>query len=94
MKAAGELFAEVIQMFIQIYGPMHVDIANCYRYVARIYYLLNEPFLALTNQYKAALIFERVLGVDHPETVSAYINLALHCHNNKQTAAALRLLYR
>ena len=28
---AQELLGEAIHMSLQIYGPMHVDIANCYR---------------------------------------------------------------
>eukprot|EP00731_Ephydatia_muelleri_P023618 Em0015g1201a len=40
------------------------------------------------------LIMERVMGVDHSSTVAAYINLALYCHDAKQTGVALRLLYR
>ena len=65
-----------------------------YRQAAKVSQLLGEPVNALSNQHKATLIFERVLGVDHPDTLAAYINLALYCHNTKQTAAALRLLYR
>ena len=116
-------------MFVQVYGPMHLDTANCYRsvhsmqwnlwtysdsllsslphisslllllllsprHLARIEYMLNDMPKALSNQHKATLILERVLGVDHPETITAYINLALHSHANSQPAVALRLLYR
>lgn len=103
-------------MFVQVYGPMHADIANCYRsglltcgsqcsdftcmwficlrHMARIEYMLGEPVNALSNQHKATLILERVMGVDHPDTIAAYINLALYCHASGQSAAALRLLYR
>ena len=55
---------------------------------------MGDPLNALSHQHKATLVYERVLGVDHPETLAAYINLALYCHHTKQTAAALRLLYR
>ena len=94
LKSALELFEDSLQMFVQIYGPIHVDIANCYRHLARLNYILNNPVNALAYQHKATLVFERVLGVDHPETLSAYVNLALYCHNTNQTATALRLLYR
>lgn len=67
---------------------------SLYRQAAKVSQLLGEPVNALSNQHKATLIFERVLGVDHPDTLAAYISLALYCHNTKQTAAALRLLYR
>ena len=50
--------------------------------------------VALSFQHKAVLVYERVLGVDHPETLSSYINLAIYCHNTSQTSVALRLMYR
>jgi len=64
------------------------------RHMARIEYVLNSPVKALANQHKATLILERVLGVDHYETISAYINLALYCHTAGQSLPALRFLYR
>ena len=30
-------------------------------------------------QHKAVMIFERVLGVDHPDTLAAYVSDGLHC---------------
>ena len=33
LHVAHELFASCLQMFVQVYGPMHLDTANCYRYV-------------------------------------------------------------
>lgn len=64
------------------------------RHMARIEYMLSEPVNALSNQHKATLILERVLGVDHPDTIASYINLALYCHASNQSVSALRLLYR
>ena len=34
IQVALEMFSEALQVFIQVYGPLHVDIANCYRYAA------------------------------------------------------------
>lgn len=65
-----------------------------FRHLARIEYILNDVTNAFNNQHKATLILERVLGVDHPETITAYINLALHSNASNQPATALRLLYR
>ena len=30
LKKALEMFTEALQLFNQVYGPMHMDIANCY----------------------------------------------------------------
>ena len=62
--------------------------------MAKIHYVVGEPLIALSYQHKAVLVYERVLGVDHHETLTSYINLAIYCHNTNQTAIALRLMYR
>ena len=94
VRLAHDFLLEALQLFIRIYGPMHLDIANCYRSMAKVCYILGDTPLALGYQHKATLIMERVMGVDHPNTVATYINLALYCHDAKQTGVALRLLYR
>lgn len=33
VSKALEMFMEALQLFNQVYGPMHLDIANCYLYV-------------------------------------------------------------
>jgi protein TIF31 len=93
-RTAHDLYMEALQMFIQIYGPLHITVANCYRQVAKINYMVGEVGVALSFQHKAVLVYERVLGVDHPETLTSYINLAIYCHNTDQTSVALRLMYR
>ena len=62
--------------------------------MAKINYMVGEAAVALSFQHKAVLVYERVLGVDHPETLTSYINLAIYCHNTNQTSVALRLMYR
>ena len=37
--------------------------------------LLLFMLQAMCFQHKAAMIFERVLGVDHPDTVAAYVSV-------------------
>ena len=32
-STAHDLYMEALQMFIQIYGPLNINVANCYRYV-------------------------------------------------------------
>ena len=56
--------------------------------------MVGEAVVAISYQQKAVLIYERVLGVDHTDTVASYINLAIYCHNSGQTSVALRLMYR
>ena len=34
-RTAHDLYMDALQMFIQIYGPLHLNVANCYRSVER-----------------------------------------------------------
>ncbi|KTG46450.1 hypothetical protein cypCar_00001119 [Cyprinus carpio] len=49
---------------------------------------------ALSNQQKAVLMSERVLGIEHPNTIQEYMHLALYCFANGHLSTALKLLYR
>ncbi|XP_065893246.1 clustered mitochondria protein homolog [Dysidea avara] len=91
---AHEMTSQAMGIYSQVFGPLHSDITNCYRLMARIHFLANESVPAMCFQHKAVMVFERVLGVDHPDTVSAYVNLALYCHHCDQTQVALRVMYR
>lgn len=41
---------------------MHLEIATCYRSIARLQYIAGEYAEAVSNQQKALIMFERVLG--------------------------------
>ncbi|XP_031550707.1 clustered mitochondria protein homolog [Actinia tenebrosa] len=91
---AHELMVEALNLFHQVYGPLHPDIATCYRTIARLHYLAEDAVQSVAYQKKAVLVCERVLGVDHPDTIIAYVHLALYCHNAGMVSLALKLMYR
>ncbi|EDO49938.1 predicted protein, partial [Nematostella vectensis] len=91
---AHELMLESLNLFHQVYGPLHPDIATCYRAIARVHYLADDAAQAVGYQKKAVLVCERVLGVDHPETIIAFVHLALYCHSAGLASVALKLMYR
>lgn len=91
---AHELMVEALNLFHQVYGPLHADIATCYRAIARLHYLAEDAVQAVSYQKKAVIVCERVFGVDHPDTVIAYVHLALYCHNAGLASVALKLMYR
>lgn len=85
------------------YGPMHPSVARCNHTIAFVMLnVLKEPPSAVSYQEKATVILERVLGMDHPETITAYIQLgqyyelagegtkarALLCHARKLCSLA------
>lgn len=91
---AHELMIEALNMFNQVYGPLHPDIVICYRSIARIHYLADDAVQAVAFQKKAVIVAERVFGIDHPETLVAYVHLALYCYHAGLVGASLKLMYR
>ena len=71
---AHELMIEALNMFNQVYGPLHPEIVVCYRAIARIHYLADDAGQAVAYQKKAAIVAERVYGIDHPETLVSYVS--------------------
>ncbi|XP_047142254.1 clustered mitochondria protein homolog isoform X1 [Hydra vulgaris] len=91
---AHELMVEALNMFNQVYGPLHEDIVVCYRAIARIHYLADDAPQAVSFQKKAVIVAERIFGIDHPETLVAYVHLALYCYHAGLANASLKLMYR
>ncbi|KAM9853418.1 clustered mitochondria protein homolog isoform 1-T1 [Aulostomus maculatus] len=94
LKEGCELINEALNLFNNVYGAMHVEICACLRLLARLNYIMGDHAEALSNQQKAVLMSERVLGIEHPNTIQEYMHLALYCFVNGQLSTALRLLYR
>ncbi|KAK3555770.1 hypothetical protein QTP86_028946 [Hemibagrus guttatus] len=94
LKEGCELISQALGLFTNVYGALHQDVCVCLRLLGRIYYILGDYAEALSHQQKAVLISERVLGIDHPNTIQEYKHLGLYCFADGQTSTALRLLYR
>ncbi|XP_053363276.1 clustered mitochondria protein homolog isoform X2 [Clarias gariepinus] len=94
LKEGCELINEALNLFNNVYGAMHVEICACLRLLARLNYIIGDHLEALSNQQKAVLMSERVLGIEHPNTIQEYMHLALYCFANGQLSTALKLLYR
>ncbi|KAM9320299.1 clustered mitochondria protein homolog [Gastrophryne carolinensis] len=94
LKEGCELINEALNLFNNVYGAMHVEICACLRLLARLNYIMGDYTEALSNQQKAVLMSERILGIEHPSTVQEYMHLALYCFANNQLSTALNLLYR
>ncbi|XP_066552152.1 clustered mitochondria protein homolog isoform X2 [Amia ocellicauda] len=94
LKEGCELINEALNLFNNVYGAMHVEICACLRLLARLNYIMGDYPEALSNQQKAVLMSERVLGIEHPSTIQEYMHLALYCFANGQLSTALKLLYR
>ncbi|KAI8739324.1 clustered mitochondria protein [Biomphalaria glabrata] len=94
LREGYELISEALNLLNNVYGAMHPEIAACLRLLARLNYILGEFGEAMSYQQRAVFMSERVLGVDHPNTITEYAHLALYCFANSQVTSALRLMYR
>ncbi|GFS12676.1 clustered mitochondria protein homolog [Elysia marginata] len=94
LREGYELISEALNLLNNVYGAMHPEIAACLRLLARLNYIMGEFGEAMSYQQRAVLMSERVMGIDHPNTITEYAHLALYCFANSQVTSALRLMYR
>uniref|UniRef100_A0A1X7SF92 CLU central domain-containing protein n=1 Tax=Amphimedon queenslandica TaxID=400682 RepID=A0A1X7SF92_AMPQE len=45
IEVALDYLSEAVQLFAQVFGPLHVNIANCYKVIARIHHALGDSKL-------------------------------------------------
>lgn len=89
-----DYISEALNLFNSVYGPLHPDIVQCLRLLARINYVLGDYSEACSYQQKAVLMSEKVNGIDHSQTITEYNFLALYSFANSQISASLKFLYR
>lgn len=94
LDVAYELLTEALAIFHQVYGPIHVDTANCYSNLAMVIFHAKDEAQAIDYQQKAVIIYERVLGLDHFDTAHAYSTLALFYHSEGKIEQALIFMKR
>jgi len=94
LREGFELISEAHNLLNNVYGPMHPEISMCLRLLARLHYIMGDYQEALFTQHKAVMMSERVLGVDHPQTATEYIHMALYSFANGHSSNASKLLCR
>uniref|UniRef100_A0A672RRN4 Clustered mitochondria protein homolog n=1 Tax=Sinocyclocheilus grahami TaxID=75366 RepID=A0A672RRN4_SINGR len=94
LQEGCELISQALGLFTNVYGALHQDVCICLWLLGRIHYILGDYAEALSHQQRAVLISERVLGIEHPNTIQEYKHLGLYCFAGGQSVTALRLLYR
>ena len=67
---------------------LHPEVARVYHTLSNLLFNLDDKAAALELAHKAVIVSERTLGIDHTDTVLAYLNLALfeHATGNGKTA--------
>uniref|UniRef100_A0A1X7SR67 Kinesin light chain n=1 Tax=Amphimedon queenslandica TaxID=400682 RepID=A0A1X7SR67_AMPQE len=74
IEVALDYLSEAVQLFAQVFGPLHVNIANCYKVIARIHHALGDSKLSISFQHKTVIMYERQLGVENSSSISAYVS--------------------
>ncbi|MGH0162817.1 UNVERIFIED_CONTAM: hypothetical protein FKN15_043940 [Acipenser sinensis] len=93
LKEGCELINEALNLFNNVYGAMHVELCACLRLLARLNYIMGDYSEALSNQQKAVLMSERVLGIEHPNTIQEYVSglLFTFCSTGALLVLSVRL---
>ncbi|XP_040007417.1 clustered mitochondria protein homolog isoform X2 [Xiphias gladius] len=94
LRDGYELISQALTLFSSVCGVLHEDVCMCLRLLGRLSYILGEYADALSHQEKAVMSSERLLGIDHPQTIQDYTYLALYCFAGGQHSTSLHLLYR
>lgn len=94
LREGYDYITEALNLFNNVYGPLHSDIVQCLRLLGRINYVLCDYQEACSFQQKAVLMSEKVNGIDHPHTINEYNFLALYSFANSQITTSLKFLYR
>lgn len=74
LREGYELISEALNLLNNVYGAMHPEIAACCRLLARLNYIMGDYGEAMSYEQRAVLMSERVLGIDHPNTITEYVS--------------------
>ena len=80
LREGYELISEALNHLNNVYGAMHPEIAACCRLLARLNYIMGDYGEAMSYEQRAVLMSERVLGIDHPNTITEYVSIACYTH--------------
>uniref|UniRef100_A0A6Q2YP14 Clu domain-containing protein n=1 Tax=Esox lucius TaxID=8010 RepID=A0A6Q2YP14_ESOLU len=94
LKEGYELISQALTLFSSVCGVLHQDVCVCLRLLGRLCYIMGDYREALSHQEKAVLLSERVLGIEHHQTIEEYTHLSLYCFAGGQPTTSLHLLYR
>ncbi|KAJ3139700.1 Intracellular distribution of mitochondria [Physocladia obscura] len=74
-QVAQEIMTEALNIFEQVFGPVHQDAARVQRQLAVMHHENGEYEICKLYQRRALLISERLSGFDDPDTLQQYLNL-------------------
>lgn len=85
------LLSELVSFYQQIYGSVHLETTAFYSTLAQIYTECNMNVEASIVARKAAILYERLTGVDSYETINSYSKASFYDSMNKDHLSAIKL---
>lgn len=85
------LMSELVTFYQQIYGSVHLETTGFYSTLAQIYTECNMNVEASIVARKAAVMFERLTGIDSYETINSYSKASFYDSMNKDHLSAIKL---
>ncbi|KAL2502424.1 Tetratricopeptide repeat (TPR)-like superfamily protein [Forsythia ovata] len=87
------LCQKALSRLVSVCGPYHRMTAGAYSLLAVVLYHTGDFNQATIYQQKALDINERELGLDHPDTMKSYGDLAVFYYRLQHTELALKYVY-
>lgn len=96
ISAAYECINEGMVLLYQVAGSLHREMAMACTSMSVVLWQAGEKVAAIAQQQRAVLLYERLLGPDHPDTAHAHGNLAAYLADQHVGAinAAIRHMQR
>lgn len=85
------LMSELVTFYQQIYGNVHLETTGFYSTLAQIYTECNMNVEASIVARKAAILFERLTGVDSYKTINSYSKASFYDSMNNDQVSAIKL---
>lgn len=86
------LLNDAVGIYEQVFGGVHIEVARTYLSLAVIYHETGDAATARLLGTKAAILYERCVGIDAAETLHAYQQLSLFEYGVGNTAASFALI--
>ena len=87
-------FEAACNAYTTCFGPLDHKVAQCYSYLALIFYEIGQYKYAVEHQQRVLIIYQRINGLDSINTAKAHSRLALFLHTNRLYQVALKHLHR
>jgi protein TIF31 len=69
LQGAFELLNEAANIFQSVHGALSKEVAQCCKLLAVVLFHAEDFQAAIVQGHKELILNERILGLDHPDTI-------------------------